>query len=122
MTTPPLSVRQMGPAFARGLARHTQQELAAPARHLFDDALRAMRNRFGIRLRGAEVRRIAAHLLQEARKLAIGPIVRVDELGFTATLPYAQDGVVRIGRFCFAPRRSRVGGGYWLVIHVRELA
>lgn len=121
MTTPQLSVRQMGPAFARGLARHTRQEIEAPARHLFDDALRAMRNRFGIRLRGAEVKRIAARLLDAARKLAIGPIVRVDGFAFNATLPYVQDGVVRIGRFSFAPRLSRVGGGYWLVVHVTDL-
>src|SRR5262245_20205731 len=38
MTTPQLSVRQMGPTFARGLARQTRDELEAPARHLFDDA------------------------------------------------------------------------------------
>lgn len=121
MAATQLSVRQMGPTYARGLARHTRQEIEAPARTLFDVALRSMRNRFGIRLRGAEVKRVGVRLHDAARKLAIGPIVRAGEFAFTATLPYVQDGIVRIGRFSYAPRPSRVGGGYWLVVHVTDL-
>ena len=114
-----LSVRQMGPTYARGLARHTREVLEGPARTLFDDALRAMRNRFGLRLRRAEAQRIGNKLLVAARKLAIAPIVR-DGLAFTATLPYVEGGVVRIGRFLLAAPPSRLGG-YRLSIRVVDL-
>lgn len=122
MTTPsPLTVRQLGPTFARGLARHTRETIEAPARHLFDDALRAVRNRLGIRLRRAEARRVAARLLAEARRLAIGLVVRKDSFSFGATLPYVEDGGVRIGRFCFVSCACGDDGGYGLNMRVDDL-
>jgi hypothetical protein len=121
MTPTPLSVRQLGPSFARCVARHTRYQLAIPACALIADSVRALRSRLGLRLRRVEAQRIAARFLAEAKPLALAPIERGPGFAFATIVPIVDRAGLHIGRFCFdAP--ADPDGGFVLAIRFERLA